>query len=326
VVEKNGAVRIIRDGKLLDKPFLDITDRLTSSGSEQGFLGLAFPPDYANRKFFFVDYTDTNGDTVVARFNVSADANVADPSSEFVVLKIDQPAQNHNGGNLVFGPDGYLWIGTGDGGGANDRFGNGQNPNTLLAKMLRIDVTSDPTMPYVIPQDNPSSALQWKVLPEVWAIGLRNPWRYSFDRANGDLWIGDVGQNQIEEVDVVRAGSKGGLNFGWPIMEGFSCFQAASCDQSGLVLPVASYQHGADGCSITGGYVYRGSQFPALQGVYFYGDYCSGRIWGLDAAKPGQPRLLLEVGAGLSSFGEDQAGELYITDLARGTVRHVVVP
>lgn len=325
VVEKTGAIRIIADGQALAQPFLAIADRLTSSGSEQGLLGLAFPPDYAARKFFFVNYTNKQGDTVISRFNVTADPNAADPSSEFVVLTFDQPAPNHNGGNLVFGPDGYLWIGTGDGGGANDTFRNGQNPNTFLGKMLRLDVTSDPSKPYIVPPDNPATALGWQVKPEAWALGLRNPWRYSFDRATGDLWIADVGQNLIEEVNVVRAGSPGGLNFGWPLMEGANCFQQANCDQTGLVLPVTSYRHGADGCSVTGGFVYRGPQFPALQGVYLYGDYCSGRIWGLAAANPGEPKLLLEAGAGLSSFGEDEAGELYITDLAKGTVRQIVV-
>lgn len=325
VVEKTGAIRIIADGRLLESPFLDISDRVRSSGSEQGLLGLAFPPDYANRKFFFVNYTNTSGDTVVGRYNVTDDPNAADPGSEFVVLTFDQPAANHNGGDLAFGPDGYLWIGTGDGGAANDRFGNGQNPNTVLGKMLRLDVTSDLDKPYVIPPDNPSVSQGWQVIPEVWAVGLRNPWRYSFDRATGDLWIADVGQNRIEEVNVVRAGSPGGLNFGWPIMEGANCFQGANCDQGGLVMPVATYEHGADGCSITGGYVYRGQEFPSLAGVYLYGDYCSGRMWALDAANPGQPRLLLEAGAGLSSFGEDEAGELYVTDLSRGTVRRVVL-
>ncbi len=325
VVEKTGAIRIIAGGSLVEKPFLDIADQLTSSGSEQGLLGLAFPPDYASRKFFFVNYTNRNGDTVIARYNVTGDPNVADPGSESVVLTFDQPARNHNGGDLVFGPDGYLWIGTGDGGGAGDQFGNGQNPDTVLGKMLRIDVTSDPAKPYVVPPDNPGPAGGWKVKPEIWAIGLRNPWRYSFDRATGDLWIADVGQNLVEEVNVVRAGSKGGLNFGWPIMEGPNCFKDAGCKKDGLVMPVASYEHGADGCSITGGYVYRGKQYPALAGVYLYGDYCSGRIWGLDAANPGQPRLLFEVGAGLSSFGEDEAGEMYVTDLSKGTVRQVTL-
>ncbi|RPI35445.1 MAG: hypothetical protein EHM67_13765, partial [Hyphomicrobiaceae bacterium] len=180
VVEKKGAIRIIAEGEVLDAPFLEISDRVGSSASEQGLLGLAFPPDYASRKFFFVNYTDKSGDTVVARYNVTEDPNLADPGSEFVILTFDQPAANHNGGGLVFGPDGYLWIGTGDGGAANDRFGNGQNPETWLAKMLRIDVTSDPAKQYQVPPDNPSMSQEWEVQPEIWAIGLRNPWRYSF--------------------------------------------------------------------------------------------------------------------------------------------------
>ena len=328
VVEKTGAIRIISDGQALPAPFLDISDRITSNGSEQGLLGLAFPPDFATWKFFFVNYTDEAGDTVVSRFNVTTDANVADPASEFVVLKLDQPAANHNGGDLVFGPDGFLWIGTGDGGAANDRFNNGQNPGALLGKMLRLDVTGDPGQPYVVPQDNPWVTESWngqQVRPEIWAVGLRNPWRYSFDRSTGDLWIADVGQNQIEEVNVTRAPLAGGLNFGWPIQEGNTCFRDRNCDPAGLVQPVAQYNHGQDGCSVTGGFVYRGAQFPALAGAYLYGDYCSGRIWGLDGVNPAAPVLLANAGAGLSSFGEDEAGELYVTDLSKGTVRRVVV-
>jgi glucose/arabinose dehydrogenase len=328
VVEKPGTIRVIADGQARPQPFLDITDRVGSRGSEQGLLGLAFPPDYAARGFFFVNYTDRNGDTVVGRYNVTADPNAADPGSEFVVLKIDQPAANHNGGDLAFGPDGRLWIGTGDGGAANDRFDNGQNPETLLGKMLRLDVTSDPNQPYVVPGDNPwlNAELGGKqVRPEIWAIGLRNPWRYSFDRLTGDLWIADVGQNQIEEVNVARAPREGGLNFGWPIQEGNACFRDRNCDPAGLVQPVAQYNHGENGCSVTGGYVYRGAQFPALVGAYLYGDYCSGRIWALDAANPGAPVLVANAGAGLSSFGEDEAGELYITDLSKGVIRRVVV-
>ena len=218
--------------------------------------------------------------------------------------------------------------GTGDGGAANDRYGNGQNADTLLAKMLRLDVTNDPTQPFTAPADNPWVNADWAgsdVRDEVWALGLRNPWRYSFDRTTGDLWIADVGQNQIEEINVVRFGSGGGLNFGWPIMEGDACFQQTGCDQAGLELPAVTYRHGAGDCSVTGGYVYRGAQYPALFGVYLYGDFCSGRIWGLDAANPGAPVLLLESRSSLSSFGEDEAGEVYITDLGRGTVQKVVV-
>lgn len=328
IVEKTGAIRLVVDGQLMERPFLNIADRITSSGYEQGLLGLAFPPDDAARNFFFVDYTDKNGDTVIARFNFKDDPNEADPGSEFKVLALDQPAANHNGGHIAFGPDGHLWIGTGDGGASNDRYGNGQNADTLLGKMLRLDVTTDLLQPYVIPTDNPWVDADWAgqdVRNEVWALGLRNPWRYSFDRASGDLWIADVGQNQIEEVNVVRSGSVGGLNFGWPIMEGAVCFQQAACNQDGLELPVATYRHGGGDCSVTGGYVYRGTQHPALNGVYLYGDFCSGRIWGLDAANPGAPVLLLETRSSLSSFGEDEAGELYVTDLGRGVVQQLVV-
>ncbi len=328
IVEKTGAIRLLVDGQIVERPYLNIADRITSSGYEQGLLGLAFPPDFAARGFFFVNYTDKNGDTVIGRFKVTSDPDLADPGSEFKVLGLDQPAANHNGGHIAFGPDGYLWIGTGDGGASNDRYGNGQNADTLLGKMLRLDVTTDPSQPYAIPAGNPWVDADWTgqdVRNEVWAVGLRNPWRYSFDRSTGDLWLADVGQNQIEEVNVVRFGSAGGLNFGWPIMEGAACFQQSGCNQAGLELPVVTYNHGNGDCSVTGGYVYRGEQYPALNGVYVYGDFCSGRIWGLDAASPGAPVLLLETRSSLSSFGEDEAGELYLTDLGRGTVQQLVV-
>lgn len=329
VVEKAGTIRIVADGQLLPTAFLDIRDRVGSSANEQGLLGLAFAPDYGESGYFFVNYTNRDGDTVVSRFQVTDDANVADPASEFKVLGLDQPAPNHNGGGLVFGPDGYLWIGTGDGGAANDRFGNGQNPATLLGKMLRLDVTSDPAKPYVVPPDNPWVQADWNgqdVADEVWAVGLRNPWRYSFDRATGDLWIADVGQNQYEEVDLVPAGSAGGLNFGWPIMEGLHCFQSPDCDQAGLELPVTEYSHGADGCSITGGYVYRGAAFPALTGAYLFSDFCSGKIWGLQRNGDAWERVeLLDTEYAISSFGEGQDGELYVTDLSDGGVYHIVV-
>lgn len=331
VVERPGVIRVIADGRLAETPFLDIRDRVGSSGSEQGLLGLAFAPDYSRGGHFFVNYTDRRGDTVISRFSVTQNPDVADPRSEFPVLKLQQPAANHNGGMLLFGPDGYLWIGTGDGGAANDRFGNGQNPDTLLGKMLRLDVTSNPDVPYQIPPDNPWITADWNgadVRDEVWAVGLRNPWRYSFDRATGDLWIADVGQNLYEEINVVPAGAPGGLNFGWPIMEGLHCFpQTANCEHPGLVVPVAEYAHGAGDCSVTGGYVYRGAQFPAMTGVYLYGDYCSGKIWGLVPAEDGwgwRSVLLLESGLNISSFGEDEAGEVYVVDL-RGAVYQVVV-
>ncbi len=329
VLEKTGTIRIVRDGQLVEAPFLDIRDGVGSSANEQGLLGLAFAPDYAESGYFFVNYTDKNGDTVVSRFQVTSEADVADPASEFKVLGIDQPAANHNGGGLLFGPDGYLWIGTGDGGAANDRFGNGQNPATLLGKMLRLDVTSDPAQPYLIPGDNPWVDADWNrqdVADEVWGVGLRNPWRYSFDRATGDLWIADVGQNTYEEVHRVAAGSPSGLNFGWPIMEGLHCFATQDCDQAGLELPVAEYRHGADGCSITGGYVYRGAALPALTGAYLFSDFCSGKIWGLQQNGDAWERVeLADTNLAVSSFGEDEAGELYVTDLGGGGVYRIVI-
>ena len=324
VVEKRGTIRTLQDGALSEDFFLDIRDRVNPDSSERGLLGLAFAPDYSESGHFFVNYTDASGATVVSRFQVSADPNRADPASEFNVLKIDQPAPNHNGGGIVFGPDGYLWIGTGDGGAANDRFGNGQNPATLLGKMLRLDVTTDPAQPYLIPADNPWTQADWNgkdVRDEVWSVGMRNPWRFSFDRATGDLWIADVGQNQYEEVNMIPAGSAGGLNFGWPIMEGLHCFpETATCDQTGLVLPVAEYTHQGH-CSVTGGYVYRGADLPELDGTYIYGDFCSGVVWGL-SSQGGEwvNRELLKSGLAISSFGEDERGEHYVLDLNDGGV------
>lgn len=329
VVEKGGAIRVVRDGVLQDQRFLNIRNRVTSSGNEQGLLGLAFAPNFSESGYFFVNYTDLAGDTVISRFQVDAtNPNVADPDSEFLVLTFDQPARNHNGGMLAFGPDGYLWIGTGDGGGANDTYGNGQNPSTYLGKMLRLDVTSDPSVPYLIPPDNPWIEADWNgadMLDEIWAVGLRNPWRYSFDRATGDLWIADVGQNQYEEIHYTVMGTPGGLNYGWPILEGSHCFQGGNCDETGLELPIAEYDHGS-GCSVTGGYVYRGSMFPELAGVYLFGDYCSGLVWATTPNPDGtwNTTLVFESGALLSSFGEDEAGEMYATDLNSGIVYQVV--
>ncbi len=330
VVEKAGVIRLVVDGTLEDAPFLDISDRVGSSGNEQGLLGLAFDPSHSESGFFFVNYTDSNGDTVIARYQVSADdPNQADPASESIVLQLEQPASNHNGGMLAFGPDGYLYIGTGDGGGGGDRYANGQNPATLLGKMLRLDVTSDPQQPYTVPADNPWLTGDWNgqdVRDEIWAVGLRNPWRYSFDRATGDLWIGDVGQNQFEEVNYTPANSAGGLNYGWPIMEASACYNSNDCNSDGLVLPVAEYSHSGH-CSLTGGYVYRGERFPALQGVYLFGDYCSGTIWATWFTDAGEwnTAVVLEDGGTLSSFAEDQAGELYVTDLNSGTLSQIVV-
>jgi glucose/arabinose dehydrogenase len=334
IVEKPGTIRILAGGRLVSQPFLDIRDRVLSRGSEQGLLGMAFAPDFGRSGVFFVNYTALSGNTVISRFRVTANAGVANPASEFKVLGINQPAPNHNGGMLAFGPDGYLYVGAGDGGGQGDPSGNGQNPKTLLGKMLRLDVTTDPAKPYTVPPSNPWVTAKWNglvVRGEIWALGLRNPWRFSFDRKTGDLWIADVGQNLYEEIDRVRAGVdgkvQGGLNFGWSIMEGTHCYPAtASCRRAGLTLPVADYSHGANGCSITGGYVYRGAAISGLAGAYLYGDYCSGRIWALTPAAGGawRSQLLLETGLAISSFGEDQAGELYITDLSGGGIYRLV--
>jgi glucose/arabinose dehydrogenase len=289
-------------------PFLDINERVTFGG-ERGLLGLAFHPGYESNRRFFVNYVDNDGDTVVAEF--TADGATADAGSERILLTASQPASNHNGGMIAFGPDGYLWIGLGDGGGADDRFGQGQRPDTLLAAMLRIDV--DGGDPYAVPADNPFVG-GTDGAAEVWAYGLRNPWRWSFDGER--LFIGDVGQNRWEELSVASVGD-GGLNYGWPIMEGTHCFRRSDCDQAGLVLPVIEYGHDV-GCSITGGYVYRGGEIPELAGHYFYGDYCGGWVNGAlieGAGTVAEVREWAERGSlpSLTSFGVDAAGEMYAT-------------
>ncbi len=328
VVEKAGRI-LVFGADAEPEVFLDIRDRVGSRGSEQGLLGLAFPPGYPERGEFFVNYTDRQGDTVIARYRVGADPDQADPASEALVLQLDQPAANHNGGMLLFGPDGYLYIGTGDGGRANDVFGNGQNPATLLGKMLRIDVLSDPTVPYTIPPENPWIQDTWngqEVRDEIWALGLRNPWRYSFDRLTGDLWIGDVGQDRYEEIDFVAAARvvRGGLNFGWPIMEASHCFPEDPCDRAGLEIPVVEYELTDGNCAVVAGYVYRGPEAPPLEGSFLFGDFCSGRIWSYWVDGEGTPRtaLLLDTDLAISSFGEDQEGRVYVVDY-RGAIYRI---
>ena len=326
VVEKTGKIWVIVDGAVQSAPFLDVSGKITTAGNEQGLLGMAFAPDFATSGHLFINYTDRQGTTVVERYTVaSGNPNQADTQSAFTVLTVPQPASNHNAGMLDFGPDGYLYVPLGDGGAANDRFGNGQNPQTLLGKILRLDVTTDPTQPYRIPPDNPFVAADWNgqdVRDEIWAIGLRNPWRTSFDRVTGDFWIADVGQNRFEEINVVPSGAPGGYNFGWPIMEGKSCFNAPDCDQSGLTLPVIDYAHGRGECSVTGGYVYRGEAYPQWHGIYFYGDFCSGRIWALapDGSGGWLNAEVLDTNLAISSFGEDAAGELYVLDYGGGVI------
>lgn len=323
VIERAGRILILRDGQLVPQPFLDIRSIVLSRGQEQGLLGMAFHPNYRENGYFYVNYTASNGDDTVARYSVSTDPDVADPATDAVLMAIPDPAPNHNGGNLVFGPDGYLYIGFGDGGGGGDQFRNAQNMGALLGKMLRIDVDSQ--FPYGIPPDNPFLGTPG-ARPEIWAYGLRNPWRYSFDWATGNLYIADVGQNAYEEIDLQPA-NVGGQNWGWPITEGFHCYpENRRCDMTGLAQPVAEYGR-SQGCSITGGFVYRGSAYPAAQGAYIYGDFCSGRIWALHIGDDGVWRqtLLLQTQLGISSFGEDENGELYVVNLEPGGVYRMIL-
>lgn len=316
VVEQTGKIRIISGGAVLPTPFIDLSSKI-SAGGERGLLSMAFHPNYAQNGWFYVDYTDTHGDTRVERYRVSANANAADPASGQLVLTVAQPYANHNGGLVMFGPDGYLYVALGDGGSGGDPQGNGQNNAALLGKILRIDVNG--AAPYAIPPTNPFVGQTGK-RPEIWITGVRNPWRLSFDRETGLLYLADVGQNQWEEVNVTPAGT-GGLNFGWNLMEATHCYNSGGCSQQGLTLSVLEYSH-ADGCSITGGYVYRGSQNPSLRGHYFYADYCNGwiRSFRWDGSQA-VDRKEWDVGSigNVTSFGEDAARELYVTS-ANGKV------
>lgn len=322
VVEQGGRIRTIRNGSPDAAPFLDIASRVLAGG-ERGLLGLAFSPGYATNGRFYVNYTrNPDGATVVARYSATGNPRLADPASEEVLLVIAQPFANHNGGQIAFGPDGLLYIGMGDGGSGGDPQNNAQNPATLLGKMLRIDVESG-AFPYAIPPSNPFAGTGG-TRGEIWASGLRNPWRFSFDRLTGDLYIGDVGQASFEEVDFQPAGSGGGENYGWNVTEGNQCFGGSACDTARLVPPVAVYDH-SQGCSVTGGTVYRGDAHPRMQGIYFYGDFCSGQIFGL--AREGvtwQSAPLLDTTLSISSFGEDEAGNLYVADYAGGAVHRIV--
>jgi glucose/arabinose dehydrogenase len=319
VLEQRGVIRVAQDDRLLAQPLMDISDRVGSDASERGLLGIAFHPDFANNGFFYVNYTDKQGNTVIARF--TAQGETADPASEMVLLRVDQPYANHNGGMVAFGLDGYLYLGLGDGGSAGDPQNHAQSLNTHLGKLLRLDV--DGGEPYVVPADNPFAS-QPDALPEIWAYGLRNPWRFSFDRATGDLYIGDVGQGQWEEIDFLPAGTPGGANFGWRLREGAHPYANDPQPESTLVEPVFEYNH-SQGCSVTGGVVYRGQALPEMNGVYLLGDYCSGLVWGI--VKSGAPewdgQVLWETGYSITSFGEDAAGEVYLTDYNGSLVKLV---
>lgn len=321
IVEQPGAIRIVRDGQLLEQPFLDLRERVVDAANEQGLLGLAFHPDFDQNGAFFVNYTGQNGDTFVSRFVVSGDPDRADPASERILLTVDQPFANHNGGGMVFGPDGYLYLSTGDGGSAGDPRGNAQDLSTLLGKLLRIDVDAGDF--YAVPADNPFIERQ-DARPEIWAYGLRNPWRFAFDAATGDLFIADVGQNAWEEVNFEPADSAGGRNYGWDFREGAHPFEG---DPGGrdLVDPVAEYGR-EFGCSVTGGPVVRAPSLPAWRGVVLYGDFCSGIVWGLLRAAEGRwlNERLYSTDLNITSFGVDAAGEVYL--LHRGGSVHRLIP
>ena len=329
VVQQGGLVRILRRDTLLGTPFLDLRAKI-AAGNERGLLSLAFHPQYAVNGRFYVYYTNPNGDIRIVRYNVSADSNVADSLSGDTVLAVPHPGHdNHNGGQLQFGPDGKLYAGTGDGGGGGDPDQNGQDRHALLGKILRLNV--DTASGYAIPTDNPF-ATDTTAEPEIWALGVRNPWRFSFDRQTGDLYIGDVGQGAWEEVDVQPAASLGGLNYGWVIMEGKHCYPPGTntCNQTGLTLPVLEYDH-PTGCSITGGYVYRGTRVPMLAGQYLYSDYCTHFVRsfvysGGQATSPHDWTTELDPGGNVSSFAQDRRGELYIITLGGSLYRIVPTP
>lgn len=320
IVEKRGTIQIFENGQLHSQPFLDIQGQVTSTGYEQGLLSVAFHPGYEENDTFFVNYTDLQGATIVERFvRTPEDPYQADPASGQIILRIPQPYQNHNGGQLQFGPDGYLYIGMGDGGSAGDPQLRAQDPTVLLGKILRIDV--DGAEPYELPADNPYYAMSSR-RNEIWAIGVRNPWRFSFDRQTGDLFIADVGQQLWEEINYQPADSQGGENYGWNIMEGTHCYQQEQCDSSGLVQPIGEYYHEAGHCSVTGGYVYRGQATPELSGNYIFGDYCSGTIWRLYHMDDGSwsQAQIGDTDLFISSFGEDISGEIYVLDIIGGVI------
>jgi glucose/arabinose dehydrogenase len=334
IVQQTGEILILINGTILPTPFLDISDLVSCCG-EEGLLGLAFHPDYANNGFFYVYYVDVGSNIAVARYTVSAgDPNVADPDSHHPVLSQLHPInENHNGGQLAFGPDGYLYIGLGDGGSGGDPNDNAQDLQIWLGKILRVDINGDdfpdPDRNYAVPPDNPFVG-DPNALGEIWAYGVRNPWRCTFDRVTGDLFIADVGQGAWEEINFQLAASAGGENYGWDVLEGMHCFEddpPGSCNaflNGGSTLPVLEYSH-TFGCSVTGGYRYRGQLYPQLNGIYFYSDLCSGTIWGAiqdDGRWLSQD--LLDSGLTVTTFGEDEAGEIYVADYSAGVLYQII--
>ncbi|MEE9355940.1 MAG: PQQ-dependent sugar dehydrogenase [Methylococcaceae bacterium] len=313
IVEQPGRVKILQNDRVQETAFLDIKQRV-GFGGEKGLFSLAFPQEYPDKRYFYVNYTNKSGNTTISRFYLSQNENIADAGSEEIILTVEQPFGNHNGGQIAFGPDNFLYIGMGDGGSGGDPFNAGQNKNTLLGKLLRIDVEAGVT-PYAIPATNPFvTSADYR--PEIWALGLRNPWRFSFDQLTGDLYIADVGQNKLEEINVQPADSKGGENYGWNIMEGRQCFNRPTCDQTSLTLPIFEYGHTQGNVSITGGYVYRDQSFPRLQNIYIFGDFASGWVAGLRKVnQQWEASILAETDFSISSFGEDAKGQLYLADL-----------
>ena len=329
VVEQTGRIRVIDGGTLLPTPFLNLSAAVLSGG-EQGLLGLAFHPSYATNGKFYVNFINKSGDTAINEYRVSSgDPNVADSSTGRRILTIDQPDSNHNGGHIAFGPNGYLFIGMGDGGGAGDPGNRARNIDSLLGKMLRIDINgSVGSRPYRIPTSNPYVGRAGR--DEIYSRGLRNPWRWSFDRFTADLWIGDVGQDRYEEVDrsTTSTGRGRGADYGWKVMEGLACYSPSiGCSKTGKTLPVVAYNHASGDCSVIGGYVYRGSVQASLTGRYLFGDFCTGRIWLISAGSkaPAVRSLFLDTDLNLTSFGEGENGELYVT-ATDGSVRHIIAP
>jgi glucose/arabinose dehydrogenase len=323
VTDQVGVIRIVREGKVASTPALDIRSKVGSASTEQGLLGLAFPPGFAGKQRAYIYFTDPGGTSRVYRIRVSADdPDTFDPASMQLLLSIAQPYPNHNGGQLAFGPDGYLYLGFGDGGSEGDPGNRAQNLGLLLGKILRIDVESSPgAATYGVPSDNPFVG-EPAARPEIWEYGLRNPWRFSFDPSNGDMWIGDVGQDKWEEIDHVASGSAGGLDFGWPLYEGNHLYKATT-KGTGVVWPVAEYAHPVGDC-VTGGYVYRGSAFPGEQGLYVFGDYITGKIWTLQrTGVTWAMRLATTTNWGITTFGVDGTGELWAADRNTGTIHRL---
>jgi glucose/arabinose dehydrogenase len=319
VAEQDGLIKIINaSGTIENMPFLNIDSRVINTGNERGLLGLAFHPDYINNGYFFVNYINNSGNTVIARFSRDGtNPSIADPNSELIILSYSQPFSNHNGGELAFGADGYLYISSGDGGGAGDQDNNSQNLGNLLGKLLRIDVNnSNVAIPYEIPADNPFVGISG-ANDEIWSYGLRNPWKFSFDHSTNDLWIGDVGQNSREEINFTPSTDTGGLNYGWRCYEGNNTFNTSGCPSAAnLIFPVSDYGHTSNRCSITGGYVYRGSVYPNFQGLYFFADVCSQEIGYLRFENESWNSTFESFSGSWVAFGEAVNGELYISSLS----------